>query len=665
MPGDVQGLGRNETLGKLILDGKQFDARLDGSIVSSSLERTIDAASTLTLAVDDPERFLQSGRYYERRADLLYDDLWFRMVAVQKQGDIFTLTFEDREVAILRRQTKPRRMSRAHHTRAQFLQALIAEVPHIGFICPELTAKQPIAPFSKSDQQTLQQNRRRGIPLTAKFTIQGVQADRTQIRNLNLALNVAESLGAGHLATMAMLYAGIGESGWRDIMQGNRVPVQTFLQSPNGPWGPTSGYGGVLQGQVVHHSDNWFGKMNGPERTIGEATSFLQGGRGFQGGGAMKIAKATPSEDPGKIADTVEGAPYSGHYGHHAEAQKIIDLYGGIDNVASSDNGSGRAYVKQYEFSRGAPAGPKGEDTWACGQRLASEVQWRWFIVAGVVYFISDIDLIQSAPRMTINEDTIGVENIDYDLDVSPRKPNTVTVTCRATRWAAPPGTVVTLDETMGPVAGAWIVSDILRNDLTDEQTTVTLTTVEFPKKEPASQVLLRSSAPSKDGGVLTGPDTSRNPGTYVNPFAKATGLVPGRVDMGQDFSMAPGSPILAIGKAHVEGIYPNWYRGQPIMVFKFLDGSHKGRFWFLAEQITPAVAAGDTINAGTIVAHYAATGTGIEIGWASGNGQQTLAQATTGYTEGQHTTAGQSFAAFLAGLMSDNSYRPGGGART
>jgi hypothetical protein len=85
-------------------------------------------------------------------------------------------------------------------------------------------------------------------------------------------------------------------------------------------------------------------------------------------------------------------------------------------------------------------------------------------------------------------------------------------------------------------------------------------------------------------------------------------------------------------------------------MFFEVTDGRYKGKFWFLGEQITPSISVGQTVAAGDEVAKYAQRGTAIEIGWAA-NSTQTLARATTGYTEGQATPAGKDFQSFLASL--------------
>jgi len=134
----------------------------------------------------------------------------------------------------------------------------------------------------------------------------------------------------------------------------------------------------------------------------------------------------------------------------------------------------------------------------------------------------------------------------------------------------------------------------------------------------------------------------------YVNPIP---GAVIGRTDMGVDANLKPGAPILAIGNSRVVAISPNWYKGQPYVQLQLLDGPQKGRMYYVAEQIAPTVKPGQTLRAGQPIGRYASSGTGIEIGWGSPTPGRTLAQATTGYSEGQVTPAGQQFRSFLGGL--------------
>jgi hypothetical protein len=148
-------------------------------------------------------------------------------------------------------------------------------------------------------------------------------------------------------------------------------------------------------------------------------------------------------------------------------------------------------------------------------------------------------------------------------------------------------------------------------------------------------------------------PSGQGSAGGYVNPLPADARL--GRTDQGVDANLKPGEPIVAIGRSRVLGVLPNWYEGQPYVALQLLDGPMQGHNYYLAEQITPAVSVGQIVNSGQPIAHYAASGTGIEIGWAGPNWEQTLAQATgrdnANIDDHANTPAGISFRDFLNSL--------------
>jgi cell wall-associated NlpC family hydrolase len=122
------------------------DTQIVDAITDGNLERTIDGASTLDLTLHDPRRSLIRSGLFGYQIDVQLDKLWFRLVKVTKNDDDLTLTFEDRSVALLRKQTKPRKASRSDVTRAQFALSLVREIrPAITFVAPDLTVRQPVA----------------------------------------------------------------------------------------------------------------------------------------------------------------------------------------------------------------------------------------------------------------------------------------------------------------------------------------------------------------------------------------------------------------------------------------------------------------------------------------------------------------------------------------
>jgi murein DD-endopeptidase MepM/ murein hydrolase activator NlpD len=164
-----------------------------------------------------------------------------------------------------------------------------------------------------------------------------------------------------------------------------------------------------------------------------------------------------------------------------------------------------------------------------------------------------------------------------------------------------------------------------------------------------ATPISAAAPAPPSSGGAAAGVATVGTTG-YVNPFSGDKNITKERIDQGQDFALSPGAPIRAIGPAKVLGVEQNWYQGQPAVFYQLTSGPAKGKVVYVAEQITPNVRAGQTLQAGQAIGTYARSGTGIETGWGTPSGQ-TLARATTGYVEGQATAAGKSFSSFLSSL--------------
>ena len=127
---------------------------------------------------------------------------------------------------------------------------------------------------------------------------------------------------------------------------------------------------------------------------------------------------------------------------------------------------------------------------------------------------------------------------------------------------------------------------------------------------------------------------------------------------MGVDARAPVGSAIYAPAASTLVEITA-WFEGpcgmQPLMLLHFNSeqaGTEDGdQFWYVAEQIDPASATiGTTFAQGQPVAHFAACGTGIEIGWGSPtSGQRTLAgqmgdSAAANPTAGSTTPWAESF---------------------
>jgi hypothetical protein len=100
-------------------------------------------------------------------------------------------------------------------------------------------------------------------------------------------------------------------------------------------------------------------------------------------------------------------------------------------------------------------------------------------------------------------------------------------------------------------------------------------------------------------------------------------GFTPSRDDMGVDACAKPGMPIYASATSVLVGVLPSWFEGEPLLLFQFappLSGTYQGdEYWYVAEQIVPvSEQVGAVFQAGQPVAHFATSGTCIEIGWGS-----------------------------------------------
>jgi hypothetical protein len=123
-----------------------------------------------------------------------------------------------------------------------------------------------------------------------------------------------------------------------------------------------------------------------------------------------------------------------------------------------------------------------------------------------------------------------------------------------------------------------------------------------------------------------TGPQAPVSSG-YLDPLRGVSGLVPERVDMGVDFGGA--GPVYAIGDGvitNATGANSGWPGGGWI-TYRLTDGPDAGLMVYVAEDVTPAVQAGQHVSAATVVANMYNGGDGIETGWAQPGGMSAESQ--------------------------------------
>lgn len=474
-------LTAGSTIDDLKLEGTTLTADIDSVITAADVDRTMDGASTLTITVQDDKRKLLTSQVIKQASTVEIDGLKFRLAAVNKSGDGLTLTFEDNEVAQLRGQRKPKRVARKKMTRAQFARSMVREIKGLRFFCPEVNIKQPVG---KEKQAT---ERRPGFPKGVKLKVKGQAASAMQVRYIGAVLEQGVKMKVSKKLMTAAIMVIIQESVAGKKMSGGGGSLGLFHQQPS--WGSAADRRDAKKSAALFYN---------------AAKAYDAKHPGVQ---YATLALRVQAPDP-KLsnADT---------YGQwRKEADAALDKYGVGTGSGYKDDSKGK---KQYVFSRGLPAGPKGENSWDALKRLATDVNWRCFVSDAIVYFVSEDYLFRSKPRMILSEDSPGVSGIDFSWDTG--KPiGEATVSCRIARWAAPPGSIVELED-CGPADGKWLVSSIKRS-LFSPEASITLKKKSPKLPEPAAE----------DAGGASGQDTTIDaeadvPAAIAKAYQKAVAI--------------------------------------------------------------------------------------------------------------------------------------------
>lgn len=187
----------------------------------------------------------------------------------------------------------------------------------------------------------------------------------------------------------------------------------------------------------------------------------------------------------------------------------------------------------------------------------------------------------------------------------------------------------------------------------------------------PAVTVTNLFGGGSASGGAAYHP--TGGPGSYVNPFA-APGDPPwglARTDMGVDYLPQAGTtnPVRAIGDCVITTSrdHTGWpgfgnKSGGAYMAYLLNNGTHGGRYIYVAENLTGLAPVGSQHKAGDIIATAHPGYAWTEWGWATPpNGASPVAH--TYYHEGAQTADGKAFARFLRGLGASTYTDPGPGS--
>lgn len=637
-----------------------------------TLTRDMEASSSLSVPVYDPTLNLLELSLLSEKFDATVDGLRFRYLGASKSGKAFTISFEDQVIARLRELGGPKRAFRAKQTRANFICGLVEDLaPEVPIWCPQRHEKQPIeaaekeakpsqnARQSKASAEESKTNLGKGIGDTKGLNIEGVPLSASQKELANTALEIANKVGAPFTVQVALIASLITES-----TLGSASP-QNVLQAEQ----EITGSGG--EGAAVGTAEE-------------EISGYLTGKPAWTGISAIEYYKAHPQATFYEIAQNVqvsgagestEGAANYGKFGD--EARQIVEAFGGATGSELASGSTSEEVTEPYTFQVG-----KKETYWAAIQRLAKEVNWRAFVVAGRFFYISETELSRGQVRLAIERDpgeatpkTKGVLDVDFDFNAN--QPVTeVTVTALAQHWEPPPGSVVTLAG-YGPASlgagdappekgtkegiasavkasthegkGRYLVTKIespLAGDAETRQITITLTkpTQALPEKRATTKTVTTGVSPV--GGTAA---NASGVGGYVSPVSGSE-WSRSRTDMGVDFiNNSASSKVFAIGNAKIIKLGAPGWPGEGGVLYQLLDGARQGQYIFCYENVLPHVQAGAQVSAGQTIATMMGTGyPWIEIGFSDANGSPL---ASPEYTEGMETKAGKEMAAFLDSL--------------
>jgi murein DD-endopeptidase MepM/ murein hydrolase activator NlpD/lysophospholipase L1-like esterase len=388
------------------------------------------------------------------------------------------------------------------------------------------------APASSPGGKGARRERRQGIHDKANVTIKGQRPiSERQKRNVEIALGEADRLHAPKRACLAMLCAGIQESGFDDTL----VDYDTGTHK------------GVFQSNQIPQHD-----------TRQQAHYFLKGGRSFGAGGAIELARHSVFS-AGEIAVKVEvSGEDSGKYSVWlGEAKKLYAAYGGIEG-AGADGGlntnagdrSGHFETTPYNFEV-----KRSETYWDAMGGLADDVKWALFVDGDDVYYEKETVLIRQMPAAVIHRRDPAVVSFSANWDIRKIATEaTLELACSPFEFRA--GDVLQLEgfgpATSGSTAnlpGRWLVSEINRDRyaLTSQ---FTLKQPTKPGREPPNEHHWVDEGDEEGGGPGGGAFTngahkgSPVPNQKPHGATHETGGLPGYP--AYDYMAPAGTPVVA-----------------------------------------------------------------------------------------------------------------------
>jgi hypothetical protein len=164
----------------------------------------------------------------------------------------------------------------------------------------------------------------------------------------------------------------------------------------------------------------------------------------------------------------------------------------------------------------------------------------------------------------------------------------------------------------------------------------------------PAGATAVAAALDARTGGLWVALDYTPV-GGYLDPLRRVVSLVPQEVDQGVDY--CGQGPVYAVGPGLVDNTRNPEWPGGAFISYRLSSGPAAGLVVYVAENVTPAVAVGQTVSATTVVGYLHDSGTCLETGWA--NAADPTEQAAAHYEyDGRNSTAyGLNFDSFLQAL--------------
>lgn len=574
-------------IAKLELGGIPFKTELREALTAAKANFTIEGASTITLGIEDPTRELLRAGLTKAgsKADLDLDGFLYRLVKITKSRNNFELVFEDETVNKLRRRGAHRheskRWERGKYTRAQVIYELVKEViPERLIIMPELFRRIPIKNPESTEKPPIVRNAEKhvGFAPGVKFNVkEESKSNSAQVKAAQEMLEEGVSMGIDKRGLVAGIMAAIQESN---------------LNTDFNPNPSSEGYGILSQtrqngwpgtGNVKIDSHEFFKRLKVQEES----------GKHFK--------------TYGELINSVQASVDETLYDPWKDnATHIVELFTGSGELPKTLSSKTTERVpRPYFFER-----KNEEDSWTCIQRLASEVQWRAFVIRGAFYYISEEYLLKAGPIREIsefdNEDN-GIDWIDYEKDVG-QAFQTAKVLCRAEVWDVLPGSMIEVTDE-GPSEGTWLVYDV-EIDLfkADVEVTINAAIAELPEPAPSFENITKPKSTVARGGGKYGALIGKS-AAYAGP------------DQGIDFTGK--APVYALEECTIRrvGFNTGWSGEGNIIVYEITNGPNNGRFVYNAEDIkpVPGCTEGAKFNRGDQIAEATGSGRapGIECGFA------------------------------------------------